>query len=80
MTPYIQDWYKSRLGYFFTESDWSGSTSGFPHRKQGVIHLFDFKTKAIIQKRIDVRTVKDAQKINYDFDPGQQYPDCTCNR
>jgi hypothetical protein len=80
LTPYIHDWYKSKLGYFFTESDWSGSTSGYPHGKQGVIHLFDFKIKTIIQKRIDVGTVKDAHKVVYDFDPDQQYPECTCNK
>lgn len=83
ITPDVQDWHQSKLGYFFTESDWNGSTSGKPHAKQEVIHLFDFKTKAILEKRIDVGTVKGARKIVDDFAPYQQhpqYPDCTCNK
>lgn len=63
--PYIQDWYQSKLGYFFTESDFD---SQWPYKgKKGVIHLFDFSKKRIISKSMNLSDVKDAKKIDYDF-------------
>ena len=79
LTPYIQHWYESPLGYFFTESTWDNSKTGFPEEKRGVIYHFDFTTRMVVEQAIDVQAVPNAQLLRYDFVP-QDYRDCISNQ
>jgi hypothetical protein len=74
--PYIQNWYRSKLGYFFTETNFD---TKWPYEeKKGVIHVFDFSAKSLVMKPIDVSDIKDAKRINYDFPyPREDNDDCS---
>jgi hypothetical protein len=68
--PWIYQWYQSPKGYLFTEA--MGEKE-----KKGVIHIFDISKCRIVTRFIDISQVKDARKVQYDFDP-RDYADCLC--
>ena len=74
LTPYIQHWYESPLGYFFTEPTRDNSKE-----RRGVIYRFDFSTRTVVEQAIDVQAVPNARRLQYDFVP-QEYRDCTTNQ
>lgn len=72
--PYVQRWYKDRAGYFFTESEWSG-TSAEPHEKQGTAYRLNLQKAKIEEITITPSQLKSAARVKYDFDP-RSYEDC----
>lgn len=72
--PYIQNWYKDRAGYFFTESEWSNG-SGSPHEKPGLAYRLDLNGRKVAKISKDPEQLKSAARVNDDFDP-RQSPDC----
>jgi hypothetical protein len=73
--PYIRNWYRSKLGYFFTETNFD---TKWPYEeKKGVIHIFDFSTKGLNTRLIDISTIKDAKRIMYNFLSPHNVPDCS---
>lgn len=72
--PYIHKWYKDSLGYFFTESEWSGA-SGVPHEKTGVAYRLNLERGKVDQIETQPAKLKAASEVKYDFDP-RQYEDC----
>jgi hypothetical protein len=72
--PYVENWYKDNTGYFFTESEWSG-TSGVAHEKAGVAYRLNLSQGKIVKTDISPSKLKSATAVKYDFDP-RQYQDC----
>lgn len=72
--PYIQQWYRDAAGFFFTESEWSG-TSGKPHEKQGIAYRLSLQKAKIEKITINQSQLKSATLVKYDFDP-RRYEDC----
>jgi hypothetical protein len=72
--PYVQQWYKDGLGYFFTESEWSGA-SGVPHEKVGVAYRLNLEQGTVNEIKVQPAKLKAASEVKYDFDP-RQYEDC----
>ena len=72
--PYIENWYKDDLGYFFTEAEWTGA-SGYPHEKPGVGYRLDLKEGQVVPTSVTASELKSAVRVKYDFDP-RQSRDC----
>jgi len=73
--PYIQQWYKDREGYFFTESEWLGN-SGEPHEKPGMAYRLDLRRGKVIKVDMNAPKLHSAVAVKYDFDP-REFEDCT---
>lgn len=71
--PYIERWYKNGGGYFFTESEWSGS--GEAHEKAGIAYRLNLQQGKISAVNMDLTVLHAAFPVKYDFDP-RQYADC----
>lgn len=72
--PYIHQWYEKDGTYFFTESEWHDN-SGSATEKVGTVHIFDFKQKKLIEKKVSSSFFKKAMVLEWDFDP-RKYKDC----
>jgi len=73
--PYVQEWYKERSGYFFTESVWSNGES-VPHEGRDAIYRLDLRARKFVKSSIDPKVFQSATRIAFDFDP-RQSEDCT---
>jgi len=74
LPAYQHQWYIKKGSYFFTASEWLGS-SGMPREKEGVAYFYDFKSHKIIEKRISSAELAASKPFAYDFDP-RECEDC----
>jgi len=72
--PYIYKWYEMNGNYFFTEAEWRDN-SGKASEKAGTVHIFDFKLKNLVEKKVFPSYFKKAKVVDWDFDP-RKYNDC----
>lgn len=73
--PYIHQWYEKNGTYFFTETEWRDN-SGRATEKAGTVHIFDFKLKKLVEKKVSRAYFEKAKVVEWDFDP-RKYEDCT---
>lgn len=71
---YQHQWYIRKSSYFFTASEWLGS-SGMPREKEGVAYFYDFESHEIIEKKITSTELAASKSVAYDFDP-RECEDC----
>lgn len=74
LPEYPYQWYTIKGAYFFTASEWLG-TSGAPSEKKGIGYFYDLKSHKIIEKGISRAELADSKSVAFDFDP-QKCPDC----
>ena len=68
LPAYQHQWYIKKGAYYFTASEWSGS-SGIPNEKKGVAYFYDFQSHKITEKKITKQEVEDSKPVMYEFDP-----------
>ena len=74
--PYIHNWYVKNGNYMFTISDWTRSS--IPTEKSGTAYVYDFDSNEIKEKTGE-SILSGAEKIEYDFEPGN-VNNCSCNK
>lgn len=67
--PDILQWYKNTSGYFFTVDD-------SPQEENIAIYRLNLKTAKLMDGVIDLKKLRAATKVRYDFDP-RKLEDCT---
>jgi len=68
LPAYQHQWYIKKGAYYFTASEWPGS-SGIPSEKEGVAYFYDLSSHKIIEKKITKKEVEVSKPIAYEFDP-----------
>jgi hypothetical protein len=74
LPAYQHQWYIKKGSYFFTASEWSGS-SGMPREKEGVAYFYDFESHEIIEKGVSSAELAASKPVAFDFDP-RECEDC----
>lgn len=74
LPAYQHQWYIQKGSYFFTASEWLG-TSGMPHEKEGVAYFYDSKSHKIVEKTVTSAELAASSPVTYDFDP-RECEDC----
>jgi hypothetical protein len=74
LPAYQHQWYVQKGSYFFTASEWLG-TSGLPHEKKDIAYFYDYRSHKIAEKRITGRDLAASKPVSWDFDP-RECEDC----
>ncbi|MGZ6240558.1 MAG: hypothetical protein ACXWMF_12065 [Syntrophales bacterium] len=74
LPAYQHQWYIQKGSYFFTASEWLG-TSGLPHEKKDIAYFYDSISHKIVEKRIINRDLAASKPVAYDFYP-KECEDC----